>query len=148
MRLSGIAGLGFVLAAALLGTPSAAQQAKTVADVTVRFGIVTALEAEHVDAQHGVHRGGHASGMEHLVVTLADASRGSHIAGAKVVVEVRDPKGGVQRKPLQAMVTAGYPDYSEVFDFGWSGTYRILVWFLLKDAAQPLEARFVHRHAI
>jgi len=39
-------------------------------------------------------------------------------------------------------------DYSEVFNFGWSCTYRIRVWFLLKDAVQPLEARFVHRHAI
>lgn len=56
------------------------------AGVTVRFGIVNALEAEHVDAQHGVHKGGHASGMEPLVVTLADARSGSHIAGAKVFV--------------------------------------------------------------
>lgn len=148
MRLSGIAGLASVLAAALLSTPSAAQQATTVADVTVRFGIVNALEAEHVDAQHGVHKGGHGSGMEHLVVTLADARSRAHIAGAKVVVEVRDPRGGVQRKPLQAMVTSGYPDYSEVFNFGWSGKYRIRVWFLLKEAVEPIEARFVHRHVI
>jgi hypothetical protein len=35
-----------------------------------------------------------------------------------------------------------------VFNFGWSGKYRIRVRFLLKDAVQPLEARFVHRHAI
>jgi hypothetical protein len=99
MRLSGIAGLAFVLAAALLSMPSAAQQTTTVADVTVRFGIVNALEAEHVDAQHGVHKGGHGSGMEHLVVTLADASSGSHIGGAKVFVEVRDPKGGCKEAP-------------------------------------------------
>ena len=51
-------------------------------------------------------------------------------------------------KALQAIVTAGFPDYSEVFNFGWSGKYRIRVRFLLKDAVQPLEARFVHRHAI
>ena len=148
MRLSGIAGLASVLAAALLSTPSAAQQTMTVADVTVRFGIVNALEAEHVDAQHGVHRGGHASGMEHLVVSLASVKTGAHIAGAKVLVEVRDPKGRVQKKPLQAMITSGYPDYSEVFHFGWSGRYRIRVWFLLNDAVQPLEASFVHRHVI
>jgi hypothetical protein len=148
MRLSGTAGLASVLAAALLSMPSAAQQTTTVADVTVRFGIVNALEAQHVDAQHGVHRGGHGSGMEHLVVTLADARSGSHIGGAKVFVEVRDPKGRVQKKPLQAMITSGYPDYSEVFSFGWSGRYRIRVWFLLKDAVEPLEARFVHRHVI
>lgn len=148
MKLSGIAGLACVLAAVLVSAPASAQQAKTVAGVTIRFGLVTAYMAEHVDAQHGVHTGGHGSGMEHLVVSLADARSGSHIAGAKVVAEVRDPKGGVQRKPLQAMLTAGVPDYSEVFNFGWSGKYRIRVRFLLKDAVQPLEARFVHRHAI
>lgn len=148
MRLSGIAGVACVLAAALFSTPSAAQQTKTVADVTVRYGIVGALQAQHVDAQHGMHRGGHGSGMEHLVVSLADARSGGHLAGAKVVVEVRDPKGRVQTKPLQPMITSGYPDYSEVFDFGWSGRYHIRVWFLLKDAVQALEASFVHRHVI
>ncbi len=46
------------------------------------------------------------------------------------------------------MITAGYPDYSEVFEFGWSGTYHMRVWFMLEDAVRPLEARFEHRHAI
>lgn len=146
MRLSGIGGMAVVLAAALAATPAAAQEAKTVADVTVRYGIVAALDAEHVDARHGMHTGGHGSGMQHLVVTLA--RHGSPLAGAQVVVELRDPKGGIQKKPLQAMITAGYPDYSEVFEFGWSGTYRLRVWFMLQDAVRPLEARFVHRHAI
>lgn len=148
MRPSGFAGLACFLAAALVGAPATAQQAKTVADVTIQYGFVTALEAEHVDSQHGVHRGGHQSGMEHLVVSLADARSGSRIAGAKVVVEVRDPKGKVQIKPLQAMMTAGYPDYSEVFHFGWSGKYTIRVKCLLKGAAKPLETSFVHRHVI
>ena len=148
MRLSGIAGLAYVLAAVLVSAPASAQQAKTVADVTVHFGLVTALMAEHVDAQHGVHRGGHGSGMEHLVVSLTDVRNGSHIAGARVDVEVRDPKGKVQRKPLQAMVTAGFPDYSEVFHFGWSGKYTIRVTLLPKDAAKPIETSFVHRHVI
>ena len=148
MKLSGIAGLACVLAAVLVSAPASAQQAKTVAGVTIRFGLVTAYMAEHVDAQHGVHTGGHGSGMEHLVVSLADARSGSHIAGAKVVAEVRDPKGGVQRKPLQAMLTAGVPDYSEVFNFGWSGKYTIRVTILPKGAARPLKASFVHRHVI
>jgi hypothetical protein len=148
MRLSGIAGLACVLAAALVSAPASAQQAKTVADVTIRFGLVTALMAEHVDAQHGVHKGGHGSGVEHLVVSLADARTGSHIAGARVVVEVSDPTGKVQAKPLQAMVTAGVPDYSEVFNFGWTGRYTIRMTILPKGAARPLRASFVHRHVI
>lgn len=148
MRLPGIVGLAHVLAAVLVSAPASAQQAKTVADVTVRFGLVTALMAEHVDAQHGVHKGGHGSGMEHLVVSLADLATGSRIANAKVVVEVRDPKGKVQSKPLQGMITAGFPDYSEVFDFGWSGKYTIRMTILPQGAAKPLKASFIHRHVI
>jgi hypothetical protein len=101
-----------------------------------------------VDAQHGVHKGGHGSGMEHLVVSVADAASGTNLAGARIVVEVRDPKGKVQRKPLQAMNTAGYPDYSEVFDFGWTGKYIIRMTILPRGAAQPLKVSFVHRHVI
>jgi len=148
MKLSGIAGLACVLAAALVGAPALAQQAKTVADVTIRFGIVKALEAEHVDAQHGVHKGGHGSGMEHLVVSLADSATGAHIAGANVLVEVRDPKGRVQSKSLQGMITAGYPDYSEVFDFGWTGRYTIRMTVLRKGAARPVKASFSLEHVI
>ena len=148
MRLSGIPGAAFVLAAALLSSPAPAQQSKTVTGVTVRFGLVTALEAEHVDAQHGTHKGGHGSGMEHLVVSLADAATGSRIAGARVEVEVRDPRGRVQRKSLQAMITAGVPDYSEVFEFGWSGRYTIRMSILRQGFSRPVRASFTHNHAI
>lgn len=148
MKLSGIAGLALVLAAVLVSAPSSAQQAKTVADVTIRLGLVSALEAEHVDAQHGMHKGGHGSGMEHLVVSLADPATGSYIANADVVVEVRDPKGKVQSKSLRGMITAGFPDYSEVFDFGWSGKYTIRVTILRQGVAGPLKASFIHNHVI
>lgn len=148
MNLSRIAGLASIFAAALLSMPSAAQQTKTVADVTIRYGIVNALEAEHVDAQHGTHRGGHASGMEHLVVTLANAKTGAHIAGAKIVVDLRDSKGRTQSKSLRPMITSGYPDYSEVFSFGWSGRYAIRMKILLRDATKPVETRFTYRHRI
>lgn len=148
MKLSGIVGLAYVLAAVFVSAPVAAQQATTVADVTVRYGLVTALNAEHVDSQHGVHKGGHESGMEHLVVSLADAHNGSYIKGADIVVEVSDPKGVVQSKHLQAMITSGVPDYSEVFNFGWTGTYVIRVKLLLKGAAKPLNTSFIHHHVI
>jgi hypothetical protein len=148
MRLSGIAGLAFVLATALVNAPASAQQTKTVGDVTVRFGLVTALEAEHADAQHGAHKGGHGSGMEHLLVSLSDAKSGSRISGANIVVEVKDPKGKLQSKPLQAMVTAGAPDYSEVFEFGWTGKYAIRMKILLQGATKPLEARFTLNRVI
>ena len=148
MKPSGIAGLALVLAAALIGAPASAQETKTVADVTIRYGLVSAVEAEHMDAQHGTHKGGHGSGMEHLVVSLADAATGSRIAGARVEVEVRDPRGRVQRKSLQAMITAGVPDYSEVFEFGWSGRYTIRMSILRQGFSRPIRASFTHQHAI
>jgi len=148
MRLSGIAGLACFLAAALVSAAAPAQQAKTVDDVTVRFGLVNAQEAARLERQHGGHWGVRMSGMEHLVVTLEDAQTGEHIAGAKVVVELRDPKGKVQTKTLQGMVTKGFPDYGEVFNFGWSGRYAIRMKILLRGAKKPVRTSFNYRHVI
>lgn len=128
--------------AALLTLPADAQQMKTVGGIVVNIGIVSALEAEHSDAQHGVHKGGHGSGMEHIVVSLAEEKDGARIGDAEVAIEVRNPKGAVQKKSAMAMVTAGYPDYSEVFEFGWSGRYALRVLVKRRGAAKPVEARF------
>lgn len=120
-----------------------AQQMKTVGGVVINIGLVNAIEAEHTDAQHGVHKGGHGAGMEHIVVALADEKGGARIADAEVSIELKDPKGVVQKKPLTAMVTAGFPDYSEVFYFGWSGKYNLHVVVKRKGAAKPVDANFV-----
>jgi len=148
-----IPGISRLLSAAVLGAtlaalPAAAQQMKTVGGVVVNLGIVSAIAAEHADAQHGVHKGGHGSGMEHVVVSLAEEKSGTRIADAEVTIEVKNPKGGVQKKPALAMVTAGFPDYSEVFEFGWSGTYVVRVLVKRKAAAKPLEAAFTVKRVI
>jgi hypothetical protein len=139
-----------LLAAAALAAgatlPAAAQQMKTVSGVVVNIGLMSAIAAEHADAQHGVHQGGHGAGMEHLVVALAEEKGGARIADAAVSVEVRNPKGKVQKKALLAMTTAGFPDYSEVFDFGWSGKYLVKVSIRRKDA-KPLDAQFTINRA-
>jgi hypothetical protein len=131
-----------MFAAVAVAFPASAQQMKTVGGVVVNIGIVNAIEAEHVDAQHGVHKGGHGSGAEHIVVALAEEKGGARIADADVSIQVKNPKGVVQKKPLMAMITAGYPDYSEVFDFGWSGKYTVRVLIKRKGAAKPVEASF------
>lgn len=130
------------LAAAAAAFPVSAQQMKTVGGVVVNIGIVNAIMAEHADAQHGVHKGGHGAGVEHIVVALADEKGGSRIADAEVTVVVKNPKGALEKKPLLPMTTAGYPDYSEVFDFGWSGKYTVSVLVKRKGAAKPVEAQF------
>lgn len=134
--------------AALLVLPAHAQQMKTVGGVVVNIGIVSAIAAEHSDAQHGVHKGGHGSGMQHIVVSLAEEKGGARIANAEVAIEVRSPRGVVQKKPAMAMITAGFPDYSEVFEFGWSGRYLIRVLVKPGGAAKPIEARFAVNRAL
>jgi hypothetical protein len=135
------------LCAALVAAPVAAQQMKTVGGVVVNIGIISAIAAEHADTQHGVHKGGHGSGMEHVVVSLAEEKSGARIGDADVTIEVKTPKGSVQKKPALPMVTAGYPDYSEVFDFGWSGSYVVRV-SVKRKAAKPIEAVFTVNRVI
>jgi hypothetical protein len=137
-----------VFAAALAAFPAAAQQRKTVDGVVINIGILGALMAEHVDAQHGVHKGAHGSGMEHVVISLAEEKGGARIGDAEVSVEVKNPNGVMQKKPLMAMITAGFPDYSEVFDFGWTGRYIVRVSIRRKGAAHAVKASFTVNRAI
>jgi len=120
---------------------------KTVDGLVINIGIVNAIEAEHTDAQHGTHKGGHGSGSQHILISLAEEKSGTRVADAQVSIEVRNPKGVVQKKALMPMVTAGYPDYSEVFDFGWSGKYQLRV-MILRKGARPVEAAFSINHVI
>jgi hypothetical protein len=143
-RALGAAALG----AALVALPATAQQMKTVGGVVVNIGIMSAIAAEHSDAQHGVHTGGHGSGMEHVVVSLAEEKSGARIGDANVTIEVKNPKGKVQKKLAAPMVTAGFPDYSEVFDFGWSGSYVVRVSVKRKAAAKPIEAAFTVKRVL
>ena len=149
MSISGIsrALAAAALSAALVAAPVAAQQMKTVGGVVVNIGIISAIAAEHADARHGVHKGGHGSGMEHVVVSLAEEKSGARIGDADVTIEVKTPKGSVQKKPALPLVTAGYPDYSEVFDFGWSGSYVVRV-SVKRKAAKPIEAVFTVNRVI
>jgi hypothetical protein len=64
------------------------------------------------------------------------------IGDADVTVQLKNPRGTLQKKALMPMLTAGYPDYSEVFDFGWSGHYTLTVLVKRKGAPGPVEARF------
>src|SRR6476646_6657847 len=145
MRIVGM--VAVALFGALLALPVYAQSQKIVEGLVVNIGIVNAIDAEHSDAQHGVHKGGHGSGSEHILVSLAEEKGGARVADAQVSIEVKNPKGVVQKKVLMPMMTAGYPDYSEVFDFGWSGKYELRV-MIQRKAGPPVEARFTINHFI
>lgn len=143
----------WVVAAALLGmafawTPVAAQQTKTVAGLVINFGVMPAESAllanGHRDA-HPLHPPG---GSQHFLITLDDQKSGKRIGDAEVIVEVTDPRGRVEKKPLLHTQASGFPDYSELFVFGWSGEYAIRVIVTPRPGAKPIEARFTVNHAI
>lgn len=146
MRLVGIVAVASLCALAAL--PAAAQSQKTVNGLVVNIGIVNGIDAEHSDAQHGMHKGSHGPGQQHILVSLAEEKGGARVGDAQVSIEVKNPKGVVQKKALMPMVTAGYPDYSEVFDFAWSGKYQLRVLIQRKPGTKPTEATFTVNHFI
>jgi hypothetical protein len=42
----------------------------------------------------------------------------------------------------------GLPDYSELFEFRWSGDYSIRIIVTPRGGAKPIETRFVVHHAV
>jgi hypothetical protein len=65
-----------------------------------------------------------------------------------VVVEVIDPKGHAEKKPLLRTSAAGMPDYSELFVFGWSGSYVVRVSVAQRKDAKPVKASFSVHHVL
>jgi len=137
-----------LLAIALASTAAAAQQVKSVAGVVVNFGLIPAEAALRADGHRDMHPPNPPSGSQHLLVTLADEKTQARIGDAAVSIEVTDPRGRVETKPLLHTQAGGLPDYSELFTFGWSGEYKIRVVITLNSGAKPIEARFTVHHSI
>ena len=72
----------------------------------------------------------------------------TRIGDAEVLVEVTDPHGRVEKKPLLHTQAGGLRDYSELFQFGWSGEYVIRAIITLRPGAKPIEAQFTVHHTI
>lgn len=126
----------------------AAQEAKTVDGIVVNFGIVPAEVALRAEGHRDAHPTNPPPGSQHLLVTLDDAKTHQRIGDAEVAIEVTDPHGRVVRKPLVHTQGGGLPDYSELFEFGWSGDYSIRVLITPRRDAKPLETRFTVNHRI
>ena len=125
-----------------------AEHQKTVSGIIVNIGVVPAEQALRSPGEATTHGKSRPSGAQHLVVTLSDAAAGSHIADAQVTVEIKDPRGNVEKKKLLPASTAGMPDYSETFRFGYSGKYTIRVVAALKGRKKPLNANFTWTHVM
>ena len=65
-----------------------------------------------------------------------------------MVIEVTDPHGRVEKKPLLHTQSGGFPDYSELFVFVWSGEYSIRVFITPRPGAKPIETQLTVNHTI
>jgi hypothetical protein len=137
-----------LLGMALAWTPAGAQQSKTIAGYVVNFGLVSAEVALQADGHRDSHPPHPPSGSQHLLITLDEEKGGKRIGDAEVVIEVTDPHGRVEKKPLLRTQAGGLPDYSELFRFGWPGEYSIRVIITPRPGAKPIETRFAVKHAI
>jgi hypothetical protein len=136
------------LGIALASTPAAAQQSRSVEGVTVNLGIVPAEVALGAAGHSEAHPAHPPAGSQHLLITLDDQKSGKRIGDAEVAIEVTDPHGHVEKKPLLHTQAGGFPDYSELFRFGWSGQYSIRVIITPRPGAKPIETLFTVDHTI
>jgi len=127
--------------------PAAAQQTRTVGGLIVGFGIVSAEVALRAEGHRESHPANPPSGSQHLLITLDDEKSGKRIGDAEVLIEVTDPRGRVEKKPLLHTQAGGFPDYSELFRFGSSGDYSIRV-MITRAQAKPIETQFVVKHVV
>jgi hypothetical protein len=136
-------------AALLLAGPALAEHRKLVGDTVINIGVVparTLLDDVAERQQHGSALEG--SGRQHLVVSPVDVGTGRPVPAAEVVVRVQDPKGRVEERKLVPAAQNGVPEYSGVFRFGWSGTYRLQVRVSPPAPAALTVADFAWTHAI
>jgi hypothetical protein len=137
-----------LLTIVLACAPAAAQQRKTEGGLVVNFGLMTAEMALRADGHRDAHPLHPPPGSQHLLITLDEEKSGRRIGDAEVVVEVTDPRGRVDKKPLLHTQSGGLPDYSELFEFRWSGDYSIRVTITPRPGVKPIETRFTVHHKI
>jgi len=137
-----------VAAASLLPAFAVAQQEVKVDGLVIEFGIMPADKAVHAVGHSEAHPQKFPSGSQHLLITLARENTGQRIGDTDVVVEVVDPKGKLVKKTLLHTSAGGMPDYSELFVFGWSGTYAVRVNVMPWAGAKPVKTSFTVHHQI
>jgi hypothetical protein len=136
-----------LLAMALGCAPVAAQQSRSVAGLVINLGIMPAEVALQADGHRDMHPARPPSGSQHLLITVDEEKSGQRIGDAQVVIEVTDPHGHVEKKPLLHTQAGGIPDYSELFRFGWEGEYSVHVIITPRSSARPIDALFTVHHS-
>jgi len=142
--------LAAAFAALALSATASFGQEKTAGGLVINLGLMTAAKAMQVDGHREAHEHAFTNSIasEHLLVTIEDAKTKRRIGDARVVVYVKDPKGKVESRPLLRTQSAGLADYSEIFQFGWTGKYEVRVVVTPAADAKPVEARFAVEHSL
>jgi hypothetical protein len=122
--------------------PAGAEHRKVVDGVAINIGVVPAAQLLETDAyERASHRSGPPDTTHHVVVGVSDARSGAPIGDARVTLELTDPRGATQTKPLLRGDAGGVPDYSELLRFGWAGDYRLRVT-VQRAGAAPVVSTF------
>ena len=130
------------------GSTALAQEAQTAGGFVVNFGIVPAEVALRDSGHRDAHPKHAPPGWQHLLITLDKADSHARVSDAEVIVAVTDPHGRTEQKPMLHTHGGGMPDYSELFRFDWSGTYRIRASISPAAGARPVDVTFTVHHAI
>ena len=130
-----------IAAAVLIATPTSAEHRKVVDGIAINIGVVPAAQMRADAYERSMHRETGTSATHHVVVGVADAQSGAPIGDAQVTLELVDPRGGTQRKALERGNAGGFPDYSGLFRFGWSGAYKLRVT-VARAGAAPVTSTF------
>lgn len=135
-------GAALIAAAAVIAAPVSAEHRKVVDGIAINIGVVPVKQLMRNDAyERSVHRDPAANATHHIVVGVADSKSGVPIDDAQVTLELVDPRGGTQRSTLARGNAGGFPDYSGLFRFGWSGDYKLRV-NVTRAGAAPVTATF------
>ena len=131
-----------IAAATLIAAPAAAEHRKVVDGLAINIGVVPAAQLLRIDAyERSSHREAAAAATHHVVVGVADAKSGQPIGDARVTLDLVDPRGGTQSRTLTRGDAGGFPDYSALFRFGWSGAYKLRVK-VERAGAAPVASTF------
>ena len=139
--------LGAAICALWMALPANAQQERTLNGVILNFGVVPAQVALVADGHREAHPVHPPPGSQHLLVTLDAASTHRRIGDAEVLMDVTDPHGRVERKLLLHTHAGGLADFSELFEFEWSGEYKVHAVITLHDGTS-FQTRFTVHHSV
>lgn len=148
---SGLCGFLLLLCAAPAAVAQPLAFSKTVGNVEIDIGVMSAAAIRHYAASRPeaeMHGGPPAGGGQyHLVVALFDANTNARITKADVSADVREIGVGGVEKQLMPMKIAGTVTWGAYFPMSGTALCHIAVTIRLPGRPQPIHAVFVHSNS-